>query len=286
MKVPVSWLRDYVAFDLPLAELAERLVLSGLEVDRILTRGAPDQGANHGNFRIGRVVDFGKHPNADRLRLCRVDVGEAEPRQIVCGASNFVVGDTVVVALPGAVLPGSPEPLRQAKLRGEVSDGMMLSERELQLSDEHDGIIRLPDMYEIGSEAGDHFALEEVVLDLEVTANRGDLMCVYGIAREISTLLDTDLAPMPGVAPAATGSRPDVGRGARRHRRLRPLPAVHGARVRRRHGGGVAAAHPPAHRGGGHAADLERRRHHQLRDARHRQPDRTPTTRRRFPATS
>ncbi len=208
MKVPVSWLRDYVAFDLPLAELAERLVLSGLEVDRIITRGAPDQGSNHGNFRIGRVVEFGKHPNADRLRLCRVDVGQAEPRQIVCGASNFVVGDTVVVALPGAVLPGSPEPLRQAKLRGELSDGMMLSERELQLSDEHDGIIRLPDIYEIGSEAGDHFALEEVVLDLEVTANRGDLMCVYGIAREISTLLDTDLQPLPGVLPAATGSRP------------------------------------------------------------------------------
>ena len=208
MKVPVSWLRDYVAFDLPLAELAERLVLSGLEVDRIITRGAPDQGSNHGNFRIGRVVEFGKHPNADRLRLCRVDVGEGEPRQIVCGASNFVVGDTVVVALPGAVLPGSPEPLRQAKLRGELSDGMMLSERELQLSDEHDGIIRLPDIYEIGSEAGDHFALEEAVLDVEVTANRGDLMCVYGIAREISTLLDTELAPMPGVVPAATGTRP------------------------------------------------------------------------------
>ncbi len=208
MKVPVSWLRDYVAFDLPLAELAERLVLSGLEVDRILTRGAPDQGANHGNFKIGRVVEFGKHPNADRLRLCQVDVGEGEPRQIVCGAANFVLGDTVVVALPGAVLPGSPEPLRQAKLRGEVSNGMMLSERELQLSDEHDGIIRLPDVYEIGSDAGDHFALEEVVLDLEVTANRGDLMCVYGIAREISTLLDTALEPMPGVVPPATASRP------------------------------------------------------------------------------
>jgi phenylalanyl-tRNA synthetase beta chain len=206
--VPVSWLRDYVAFDLPLPDLAERLVLSGLEVDRILTRGAPDTGDNHGNFRIGRVVDFGKHPNADRLRLCLVDVGEGEPRQIVCGASNFAVGDTVVVALPGAVLPGSPEPLRRAKLRGEVSDGMMLSERELQLSDEHDGIIRLPDMYEIGSAAGEHFALADTVLDLEVTANRGDLMCVYGIAREISTLLDTELAPMPGVVPPATGSRP------------------------------------------------------------------------------
>lgn len=208
MKVPVSWLRDYVAFDLPLPQLAERLVLSGLEVDRILTRGAPDTDGNHGHFRIGRVVDFGKHPNADRLRLCHVDVGEGEPRQIVCGASNFVAGDTVVVALPGAVLPGSPEPLRQAKLRGEVSDGMMLSERELQLSEEHDGIIRLPDMYEIGSDAAEHFALAETVLELEVTANRGDLMCVYGIAREVAALLDVELAPMPGVLPPATGTRP------------------------------------------------------------------------------
>jgi phenylalanyl-tRNA synthetase beta chain len=208
MKLPVSWLRDYVAFDVPLPELAETLVLSGLEVDRIVQRGAPDLDGNHGHFKIGRVVEFGKHPNADRLRLCRVDVGEGEPRQIVCGASNFVTGDTVVVALPGAVLPGAAEPLRRAKLRGEVSDGMMLSERELQLSDEHDGIIRLPDIYEIGSDAAEHFALAETVLDIEVTANRGDLMCVYGIAREISTLLDVELAPMPGVAPAATVQRP------------------------------------------------------------------------------
>jgi phenylalanyl-tRNA synthetase beta chain len=208
MKVPVSWLRDYVAFDLPLPELAQRLVLSGLEVDRIIERGAPDLNGNHGRFKIGRVVDFGKHPNADRLRLCQVDVGEGAPRQIVCGASNFVTGDTVVVALPGALLPGASEPLRQAKLRGEVSDGMMLSERELQLSDEHDGIIRLPDLYEIGSDAADHFALAETVLDIEVTANRGDLMCVYGIAREISTLLDVDLAPLPGVAPPPAVDRP------------------------------------------------------------------------------
>ncbi len=208
MKVPVSWLRDYVAFDLPLAALAEKLVLSGLEVDRIVTRGAPDVDGNHGTFRIGRVVEWARHPNADRLRLCRVDVGEAEPRQIVCGAANFDTGDTVVVALPGALLPGATEPLRQAKLRGEVSDGMMLSERELQLSEEHDGIIRLPDAYEIGSEARDHFALAETVLEFEVTSNRSDLMCVYGIAREVSALLDVELAPPPGALPEALGRRP------------------------------------------------------------------------------
>ena len=95
-------------------------------------------------------MEWGKHPNADRLRLCRVDVGEAEPRQIVCGAANFDTGD-VVVALPGARLPGAAEPLRRAKLRGETSDGMMLSERELQLSEEHEGIIVLPEGPEIGA---------------------------------------------------------------------------------------------------------------------------------------
>lgn len=207
MKVPLSWLRDYVAIDVPLDVLAAKLVLSGLEVDRVVRRGALDVGANHGFFRIGQVVEFGKHPNADRLRLCRVDVGELEPRQIVCGAANFQAGDTVVVALPGAVLPGVSDPLRRAKLRGETSDGMMLSERELQLSDEHDGIIRLAGGYEIGSPAGDHLALAETILELEVTSNRADLLSIYGIAREVATLLDVELAPMPGVEPPATGTR-------------------------------------------------------------------------------
>ena len=208
MKVPLSWLRDYVDVDVPLDVLASKLVLSGLEVDRIVRRGAPDTDGNHGHFRIGRVVEWRQHPNADRLRLCRVDTGDAEPRQIVCGASNFLQGDTVVVALPGAILPGADAPLRQARLRGELSDGMMLSERELQLSDEHDGIIRLRDGYPVGSLARDHFALTETVFEVEVTSNRADLLSVYGIAREVATLLDVELRPMPGVAPEATGSRP------------------------------------------------------------------------------
>ncbi len=207
MRVPLSWLEDYVSIDgIPLAELSAQLVLSGLEVDRIVKRGVADAD-DDGHLRIGRVVEWGRHPNADRLRLCRVDVGEPEPRQIVCGASNFETGDTVVVALPGAWLPGATEPLRRAKLRGEVSDGMMLSERELELSDEHDGIIRLPAVYEVGSYARDHFALLETVLELEVTSNRSDLMSIYGIAREVATLLDRPLAPMPGTAPAPAGRR-------------------------------------------------------------------------------
>ena len=115
MRVPLSWLREYAPVRAPAAEVADRLIAVGFEIDGIASVGAPDAGSNHEHFRIGRVVEFGPHPNADRLRLCRVDVGEGEPRQIVCGASNFDRGDTVVVAVPGAVLPGADGPLRRAK---------------------------------------------------------------------------------------------------------------------------------------------------------------------------
>ena len=101
MKVPVSWLREYVAFDWPLERLAAKLVFTSCEVDRIVHRGVADTDGNLGRFLVGRVVEAGKHPNADRLQLCRVDVGEGEPRQIVCGAWNFGAGATVAVALPG-----------------------------------------------------------------------------------------------------------------------------------------------------------------------------------------
>ncbi len=206
MKVPVSWLRELVDVRASPEELAERLGVSGLELEGIERRGAPDEGDNLGAFRFGRVVEWGKHPNADRLRLCRVDVGEAEPRQIVCGAANFDTGDVVVVALPGARLPGAAEPLRRAKLRGEHSDGMMLSERELQLSEEHDGIIVLPEGPEIGAYVRDSVALSEVVLDLKVETNRGDCLSVYGVAREVATLFRAELAPLPGREPEATGA--------------------------------------------------------------------------------
>src|ERR671917_2549836 len=140
MRVPVSWLREYVEFDAPVTEVARRLAISSLEVERVVELGVPDANGNLGLFRIGRVVEAGKHPNADRLQLCRVDVGEGEPRQIVCGAWNFGAGATVAVALPGAVLPDGTE-LGEAKLRGETSHGMILSERELELGHDHSGIL-------------------------------------------------------------------------------------------------------------------------------------------------
>jgi phenylalanyl-tRNA synthetase beta chain len=208
MRVPLSWLADFVPLEgIAVETLAERLVLSTAEVDRVLRRGAPDVAGNHDLFRIGRVVQWQQHPNADRLRLCLVDVGEDAPRQIVCGAANFDTDDTVVVALPGARLPGAAEPLRRAKLRGETSDGMMLSERELELSDENAGIIVLPPVYEIGSHVRDHVALADTILELAPESNRADLLSIYGVAREVAALFDLELAPLPGRLPPVAGTR-------------------------------------------------------------------------------
>jgi len=118
MRVPVSWLRDYVPIEMALDELATRLSISTAEVEGIERRGVPDSDGNLGLFRVGKVVEAAKHPNADRLQLCRVDVGEGEPRSIVCGAWNFGVGATVGVALPGAVLPNGLQ-LDRREVRGE-----------------------------------------------------------------------------------------------------------------------------------------------------------------------
>src|SRR5438270_10004530 len=201
MRVPISWLREYVAFDLPLAELAERLSIASAEVEGIERRGVPDVDGNLGLFRVGRVLDAVKHPNADRLQLCQVDVGEGDPRQIVCGAWNFGAGATVAVALPGAVLPNGLE-LERRKVRGEVSDGMILAEDEVDLGTDHVGIMVLPDAIEPGTPLGDVVPLTDEVLDLETGHNRPDLLAVYGIAREVAALYDLQLAPPPGTDPA------------------------------------------------------------------------------------
>jgi phenylalanyl-tRNA synthetase beta chain len=208
VRVPLSWLRDYVAVDVPAEELADRLSVSTAEVQGVERLGPPDVDGNLGFFRVGRVVEAGKHPNADRLQLCRVDVGEGEPRQIVCGASNFGAGATVAVALPGAVLPGSDEPLREAKLRGETSRGMILSERELELGADHSGVMVLEEGFEPGTPLADALPIAEVVVDFEITGNRPDLLSVYGMAREVATLLRTDLAPPPGRDPERAGEEP------------------------------------------------------------------------------
>jgi phenylalanyl-tRNA synthetase beta chain len=207
MLVPLSWLRDYVAVDVPVEELADRLSISVAGVERIIRRGVPDLDGNLGLYRVGRVVQCEKHPNADRLQLCSVDVGEGEPRQIVCGAWNFGEGATVAVALPGAVLPDGRR-LERAKLRGTVSDGMILSEQELELGTDHSGILVLPEPWDPGTPLGDVLPLGDTVIELETTPNRPDLLAVYGVAREVAALYDAELSPPPGAEPERGGDEP------------------------------------------------------------------------------
>src|SRR4051794_6110761 len=206
MRVPLSWLKEYVAVDVPLAELADRLSVASAEVKGIEHRGIPDTNGNLGLFRVGRVLEAGKHPNADRLQLCSVDVGDDEPRQIVCGAWNFGAGATVAVALPGAVLPDGRK-LERAKLRGTVSDGMILSEDEIELGTDHSGIMLLA-AGEPGEPLAGVLPLTETILEIESTGNRADLLSVYGLARDLCAIYDVDLAPPPGRDPERAGDEP------------------------------------------------------------------------------
>src|SRR5207249_3656866 len=155
----------------------------------------------------GRVVEAAKHPNADRLQLCQVDVGEGDARQIVCGAWNFGPGATVAVALPGAILPNGLQ-LERREVRGQVSDGMILAEDEVDLGTDHAGIMVLPDVFEPGTPLGDALPLKEEVLEVETGHNRPDLLAVYGIAREVAALYDLQLAPSPGSDPPREGDEP------------------------------------------------------------------------------
>src|SRR5918996_956157 len=210
MKVPVSWLREYVEVAATTAEIADRLAIATGEVERVSRRGVVDVDGNLGLYRVGRVLEAGEHPQADPPPPCPVDVGEGEPRQIVCGAWNFGEGATVAVALPGAVLPDGST-LERAKLRGAVSDGMILSESELRIGDDEAGILVLPEPWDPGTPLGDVLPLADEVLEIEVTRNRPDCLSVYGIAREVAALFGGELRPLPGEEPALTGEEiPDV----------------------------------------------------------------------------
>jgi phenylalanyl-tRNA synthetase beta chain len=208
MRVPLSWLREYVDFDLPVEELARRLVFTSCEVDRIVRRGVPDVDGNLGHFVVGKVLEAGKHPNADKLQLTKVDVGAGEPLSIVCGAWNFGAGATVAVVTPGGLMPGGELRIEKRKLRGETSEGMILSEREVELGQDHTGIMVLPDELEAGTPLVDVLPLADTVLEIETLYNRPDLTSVYGIAREVSALLGSELRPVPGVEPPREGEEP------------------------------------------------------------------------------
>jgi phenylalanyl-tRNA synthetase beta chain len=202
MRVPLSWLREYVTVDATAHEIARRLTVSSLEVDRVIEVGVADVGDNLSYLRVGKVLAADKHPNADKLQLCSLDVGEGEPRQIVCGAWNFGVGATVAVGLPGVLLPGFPAPLDERPLRGEVSRGMILAEDEIGLGSDHAGIMILPDGIEPGTPLADVLPVHEQVLDVTPTLNRVDLLSMVGLAREVATLFDGELVPIEIADPA------------------------------------------------------------------------------------
>jgi phenylalanyl-tRNA synthetase beta chain len=200
MRVPFSWLREYCDTGFDAGFLAERLAMTGTEVERIGLFGPP---AADG-FVIGKVLECEKHPDADRLSVCTVDTGDGELRTIVCGAPNVAAGQTVPVALPGATMPGGAK-LGKAKLRGIESHGMILSAAELEIAEGSAGILVLDDGAAPGTPLGEVLSVAEPVLELEVTPNRPDCLGVYGVAREVHAISAAPLAAEPWEedAPAA-----------------------------------------------------------------------------------
>ena len=195
MKVPYSWLREYCAPDITLEALEQRLTLTGTKVEAIHRHGVGGEGAN---FVVGKVLSCGKHPDADRLNVTTVDVGDgAEPQQIVCGAPNVAAGQTVAVARPGAIMPDGTK-LKKAKLRGVESNGMILSEDELGLAGERaGGIMELEDTLAAGTPLADVLPILDEVIEFEITPNRPDCLGVYGLAREVHAATGAPLAPAP-----------------------------------------------------------------------------------------
>nr|MDQ3726471.1 phenylalanine--tRNA ligase subunit beta [Actinomycetota bacterium] len=191
MRVPYSWLSEYCDPGMDPAALADRLVMTGTEVERLETIGP----ASAEGFVVGKVVKCEKHPKADRLSACIVDTGDGE-RPIVCGAPNVATGQTVAVALPGATMPNGMK-LRKAKLRGLPSEGMILAADELELGDDHDGIMELDNSFAAGTPLGEVLPLGEPVLEIEVTPNRVDCFGVFGVAREVHAITGAPLAADP-----------------------------------------------------------------------------------------
>ena len=192
MRLPILWLHDYVRPDLDLRALEERLTMTGTKVEAVHRHGV---GALE-HFRVGRVLSAERHPDADRLTVCTVDIGQGEPSQIVCGAPNVAAGQIVAVASPGAVMPDGTR-LKRAKLRGQESAGMILAEDEVAIGTDHDGIMVLDGGLEPGAPLADVLPIATDVLELEITPNRPDCLGVYGVAREVHAATGAPLAPPP-----------------------------------------------------------------------------------------
>src|SRR3974390_1995764 len=182
MKFTLGWLKEHLDTNAPLAAIIDKLTMIGLEVESVAERGkalAP--------FSIARVISAEQHPNADRLRVCMVDTGAGEPVQVVCGAPNARAGMKGVFVPPGAFIPGKNMTLAVGNIRGVESRGMLVSEFELKISDDHEGIIELPDDAPVGAPYAKYAGLDDPMLEINLTPNRGDATGVHGIARDLAT---------------------------------------------------------------------------------------------------
>ncbi|MFU8779822.1 MAG: phenylalanine--tRNA ligase subunit beta [Kiritimatiellia bacterium] len=202
MKVPLSWLKEFVSLPDDVEDLVGKLTFSGIEVEGVTRVGEGLDGVV-----VGKVLDWQQHPNADRLRLCRVDAG-AGAKQVVCGATNFAKGDLAAFAPAGTVLPNGMK-LKVAKVRGEVSEGMLCAEDELGFSDAHDGIFLLPATAVAGEPLTKHYP-PETVLALEITWNRPDCLSIRGIARELAALYGLDMHEPEGAVAGTSGRIADL----------------------------------------------------------------------------
>ncbi|MGE5151781.1 MAG: YtpR family tRNA-binding protein, partial [Rhodospirillaceae bacterium] len=180
MKFTLSWLKEHLDTQASLTEVRDALTMLGLEVEGIDNAAETFKG-----FVVGYVVEAVQHPNADRLRVCKVDTG-AGVIQVVCGAPNARTGMKGVFAPAGSYIPGTDLHLKASKIRGEDSNGMLCSMRELQLSEDHTGIIDLPADTKVGIPAAEALGLDDPVIEIKVTPNRGDCLGVHGIARDLA----------------------------------------------------------------------------------------------------
>jgi phenylalanyl-tRNA synthetase beta chain len=203
MKFTLSWLRDRLDTQADAAALSRALTDLGLEVE-----GVADRAAALAAFRVGHVVDAKRHPEADRLQVCTVDTGEGAPVQVVCGAPNARAGLKVVFAPPGAFVPGSGITLKKTKIRGVESAGMLCSARELELGEDHDGIIELPAAAKVGAPAAIALGVDDPVFDVAITPNRADCLGVHGIARDLAAKGIGHLKPLATATVKGGGASP------------------------------------------------------------------------------
>ncbi len=198
MKFTLAWLKEHLETDRPLKDIVEKLSMIGLEVE-----GLEDRAAALASFRVAHVVSAERHPDADRLQVCMVDRGDGDPVQVVCGAPNARAGMKGVFAASGMYVPGIDVTLKTSKIRGQESNGMLLSEREMGLSDDHEGIVELPDDTETGSPAVDAMGLSDPVIEIGLTPNRQDCAGIRGIARDLAAAGLGTLKPLD--APETAG---------------------------------------------------------------------------------